>query len=89
MCADRDQSVRSWGSVESGVGVEIRNGVDGVTRERKKGLMGERRREKEGAGERPGEGRVVKGYSDMECASYDDERAQQKEIEECVREDTE
>ena len=54
MCADRDQSVRSWGSVEPGVAVEIRDGANGVMRERRRGMVGrrrerrnERRREKE------------------------------------------
>ena len=39
MCADRDQSVRSWGSVESSLEVEIRDGVDGVMKERERGMM--------------------------------------------------
>ena len=49
MCSDRDQSVRSWGNVESSVRVELRDGVDKVMRGREGGRMdgrSERRRER-------------------------------------------
>ena len=49
MCADHDQSVRSWVSMESNVGEEIRDGVDGMMGERVRRLINgrsERRRER-------------------------------------------
>ena len=49
MCADHDQSVRSWVSMESNVGVKIRDGVNGMIIERVRGVMNgrsEKRRER-------------------------------------------
>ena len=42
MCEDHDQSVRSWVSMESNVGVEVRDEVDGMIGERVSGLMNRR-----------------------------------------------
>ena len=46
MCADHDQSVRSWASMKSMAGVEIRDGVDGMIGKRVRGLMNGRTNER-------------------------------------------
>ena len=94
MRADHDQSVRSWVSMESNVGVDIRDGVEGMIGERVRELMNgrsKRRRETKNERTRKRRREHERGHEMKRM----EERLvvrnvvtwKQEEIEECMRED--